>query len=154
MGALAALSGGDRLGSDSQLHVSSSPSSTASAGGGISTAVTGHARVRDGDTIEVGGVPVRLQGLHCPEVGELGGGAAANAMQSLIRGSEVRCTLTGEWTHNRVVGSCRAGNTDLAETLIREGFCARCPRYDPGGRYAAAQREADAWTRSMPGYCR
>ena len=33
------------------------------------SSVSGWAYVRDGDTIEVGGVAVRLQGLHCPEAG-------------------------------------------------------------------------------------
>ena len=116
--------------------------------------MTGRARIRDGDTIEVGGVPVRLQGLHCPEMREPGGDAATSAMQRLTRGNDIRCTLTGERTYDRIVGSCHVGDIDLAAALIREGFCARCPRYDPGMRYAAAQREAGAWNRSMPSYCR
>ena len=71
MGALAALFGSDRLGSDSQLRVSSVPASVVGVDGAVA-AVTGRAYVRDGDTIEVGGVAVRLQGLHCPELGEPG----------------------------------------------------------------------------------
>ena len=117
-------------------------------------AVSGRAYVRDGDTIEVGAVPVRLQGLHCPEPDEPGGRAATSAMQNLTRGKEVRCNLTGERTYDRIVGICRVGDLDLAAALIREGLCARCARYDPGMRYATAQRDAGAWNRSMPGYCR
>jgi endonuclease YncB( thermonuclease family) len=116
--------------------------------------VTGRVRVRDGDTIEVGGIAVRLQGLHCPELREAGGRAASSAMQRLTRGNEVRCTLTGERTYDRIVGTCHVGASDLAAALIRERVCARCPRYDTAGRYAAAQRDAGAWNRSMPGYCR
>ena len=116
--------------------------------------VTGPARVRDGDTIVVGGVPVRLQGLHCPEHDEPGGYAATGAMQRLTRGNDISCTLTGERTYDRIVGTCHVGDSDLAAALIREGFCARCARYDPGMRYATAQREAGAWTKWMPGYCR
>jgi hypothetical protein len=51
----------------------------------VSADVTGRAHVLDGDTIEVGGVRVRLQGLHCPEAGEPGGSAATSAMRGLTR---------------------------------------------------------------------
>jgi endonuclease YncB( thermonuclease family) len=57
-------------------------------------------------------------------------------------------------THERMIGTCYAGETDLTAAIIRQGVCARCPRYDPGGRYLPAQREAGAWRGSMPGYCR
>jgi endonuclease YncB( thermonuclease family) len=42
-------------------------------GGEVAGPVT---HVRDGDTIEVAGVPVRLNGLHAPELREPGGQAA------------------------------------------------------------------------------
>jgi endonuclease YncB( thermonuclease family) len=51
--------------------------------------VSGSARVLDGDTIEVGGVRVRLEGLHCPESGERGGSAATSAMRGLTRWQHV-----------------------------------------------------------------
>ena len=115
--------------------------------------VTGSVRVRDGDTIVVSGIPVRLQGLHCPENGEPGGADATAAMRSLTSGNTVQCTLNGERTYDRSVGTCFADGQDLASMLIRQGVCARCPRYDPEMRYASAQRDAGPWRRSMPGYC-
>ena len=108
----------------------------------------------DGDTIEVGGVAVRLQGLHCPEAGERGGSAATTAMRRLIDSDRVTCSLTGERTHDRIVGTCKVGDTDLTAALIRDGVCARCPRYDPWMRYLPAQLQAGSWQGSMPGYCR
>jgi hypothetical protein len=116
--------------------------------------VSGHAHVLDGDTIDVGGVRVRLQGLHCPEAGEPGGSAATSAMQGLTRGNNVRCTLTGQRTYDRIVGTCYVGDTDLTAAIIRQGVCARCPRYDPRERYLPAQLQAGSWNGSMPGYCR
>ena len=115
--------------------------------------VTGSVHVRDGDTIVVSGVPVRLQGLHCPENGEPGGADATAAMRSLTSGNTVQCSLTGERTYDRIVGTCFASGQDLASMLIRQGVCARCPRYDPEMRYASAQRIAGPWRGSMPGYC-
>lgn len=153
-GALAVFSDSDWRGSGSSLSLSSSSPSAEAVRTDVPSAVGGRAQVRDGDTIEVDRVAVRLQGLHCPEPGEPGGRDASLAMQLLNRGNEVACKLTGERTYDRIVGTCRVGNTDLAAPLIREGVCARCPRYDPAGRYTAVQREAGAWNRSMPGYCR
>ena len=118
------------------------------------SSVSGWAYVRDGDTIEVGGVAVRLQGLHCPEAGEPGGSAATTAMRRLIDSDRVTCALTGERTYDRIVGTCHVGDTDLTAALIREGVCARCPRYDPWKRYLPAQLQAGSWQGSMPGYCR
>lgn len=60
--------------------------------------------VRDGDTIEVAGVPVRLQGLTCDERGTPLGMVATAAMRDLVRGQRVACDLTGERTYDREVG--------------------------------------------------
>jgi micrococcal nuclease len=43
--------------------------------------------VRDGDTIEVGGLPIRLQGLAAPEGDEPGGEEATQAMQAAVHDS-------------------------------------------------------------------
>jgi endonuclease YncB( thermonuclease family) len=114
-------------------------------------------RVRDGDTIEVAGVPVRLQGLHCPEIGETGGRQARDFMVQLVKGREVRCALTGERTFDREVGRCYltdAGERyDIAALVIAEGYGRDCPRYS-GGRYAASERRAPKrWPMPLPGYC-
>jgi endonuclease YncB( thermonuclease family) len=115
--------------------------------------VAGPARVRDGDTLVVGRQPVRLQGLHCPELRDPGGREAAETMRRLVAPGEVSCALSDARSHDRRVGVCRAGDDDLAEALIRRGDCARCPRHDRDGRYAAAQRAAPPWRRGLPRYC-
>ena len=154
MGILALISSGVLDGLRDRVEpASSSGPSAAGQQRVVSADVGGRAHVLDGDTIEVGGVRVRLQGLHCPEAGEPGGSAATNAMRSLTRGQHVTCSLTGERTYDRMVGTCYVGDTDLTAAIIRQGVCARCPRYDSQGRYLAAQREAGAWRGSMPGYC-
>src|SRR5262249_18298667 len=66
--------------------------------------LTGHARTIDGDTIEIGAVPVRLKGIAAPERNKPGGADAMEAMRRLIGDREVRCELTGERTHRRAVG--------------------------------------------------
>lgn len=110
-------------------------------------------KIRNGDTIEVSGVPIRLNGLHCPERDEAGGMPATHAVQRLLGSGEAVCELTGETTYDRQVGWCASDGVDLGESLIRDGYCARCPRYDPKERYLAAQAAAGAWPGSMPPYC-
>jgi endonuclease YncB( thermonuclease family) len=61
--------------------------------------------VRDGDTVEVGGLPIRLSGLAAPEWDEPGGAAARKAMVELVDGH----TLPRGRRHRRDDGCDRAG---------------------------------------------
>jgi endonuclease YncB( thermonuclease family) len=74
--------------------------------------IEGVATVLDGDTIEVGGVRVRLEGLHCPEARERGGSAATSAMRGLTSGQHVSCSLTGERSYDRLIGTFYVGDGD------------------------------------------
>ncbi len=108
--------------------------------------------VRDGDTIEVNGVPIRLNGLHAPELSEPGGRAARTWMIQHTSGQQVVCSLTGERTHDRWVGICENRDGDLATQLITAGLGRDCPRYSRG-RYAAAE-PASVKSMPLPAYCR
>ena len=115
--------------------------------------------VRDGDTIEAGGLPIRLQGLAAPEGNEPGGAEATGAMRQMVLGRELRCELDGERTHDRCVGICYLQGQDISETMVRRGLARDCPRFS-GGRYAEAERQAAAdgaivrAAYSLPAYCR
>jgi endonuclease YncB( thermonuclease family) len=75
--------------------------------------------VRDGDTIEVAGLPVRLQGLAAPESDQQGGAEATRAMRAFAAAAgEVRCELTGERSHDRCIGTCYLDGRDLAAALV------------------------------------
>ncbi len=111
--------------------------------------------VRDGDTIEVNGQAIRLNGLTCDERGTPLGTQATMAMQALASGAQVTCTLTGEQTYDREVGRCvLSDGRDLGAEMIAQGVCGRCGRYDPLRTYAAAQQEAGPFAGAYPGYCR
>ena len=110
--------------------------------------------VRDGDTIEVNGIAVRLRGVNCEEWGRPRGRQATEQMIQLTRGKHANCSLNGERTGDRVVGWCSVDGRDLGETLIRDAICSRCARYDPELRYVDAQRAAGAWTGAVPRYCK
>lgn len=111
-------------------------------------------RVRDGDTLVVAGRPVRLKGITCDERGTPLGDRAGRVVRGRVLGATLSCTLTGETSHDRVVGWCQLPDgTDLGAWLIEQGLCGRCPRFDPLRKYAAVQRRAGPYRGSMPGYC-
>ena len=112
--------------------------------------------VRDGDTIEVDGVPVRLQGLSAPERYQPFGEDATAYMQWLVLDKEVRCELTGERNRDRLIGICYYRGIDIARLIIREGLALDCPKFSKG-RYAQDEATAkDTGIREryvLPDYC-
>ena len=97
--------------------------------------------VRDGDTIEVGGMPIRLGGLAAPEADEPGGDQAAAAMNELVLDREVRCDLDGERTYDRCVAVCYLDGVDIAATMVSQGLARDCERFS-GPTAATARRPA------------
>jgi micrococcal nuclease len=114
--------------------------------------------VRDGDTIELGAMAIRLQGLAAPEGAEPGGDAATVAMRRLVEGRLVRCDLDGSRTHDRCA-TCYLEGRDIAAIMVEQGLARDCPRFS-GGRYAVIEAQAvveGATIREsyrLPGYCR
>ena len=108
--------------------------------------------VRDGDTFEVNGVAVRLNGLHAPERASLSGKRATAFMTDLVLNKPVVCHLNGEVSYDRLVGICWLGERDVAAALIGAGLGRDCPRYS-GGRYAALEPET-VNTMRLPKYCK
>ena len=115
--------------------------------------------VRDGDTIELGPIAVRLQGIAAPERDEPGGSIAADAMRDLVLGKDVRCDLTGDRSHDRVIGVCFLDDgRDVGEVMVFQGNARDCRRFSRG-RYADAERHARAMGHDLsriymlPGYC-
>ncbi len=115
--------------------------------------------VRDGDTIELGPIAVRLQGIVAPEGNEPGGDIATNAMRDLVLGKDLRCDLTGDRSHDRVIGVCfLKDGRDIGEVMVFEGNARDCRKFSRG-RYADAERHARTMGRdlsqiyALPEYC-
>lgn len=82
--------------------------------------------VRDGDTIEVSGVPIRFGSLDCAERNTASGRSATRRMRALVSGQRLDCYMNGRTSHDRKIGSCRLNDgSDLAAKMIREGACSR-----------------------------
>ncbi len=82
--------------------------------------------VRDGDTIEVGGVPVRLATLDCAEKGTAKGNAATVEMRSIASGKSATCYLQGRRSYDREIGTCTIEGVGDVGTYMRQGgWCER-----------------------------
>jgi len=109
-------------------------------------------RVRDGDTVEVDGTPIRLHGVAAPELSEPGGSAAKSFMTDLVARRTVRCQLTGRRSYDRLIGRCFLDGQDIGAAVIGAGLARDCPRFS-GGRFAADETEASRRL-PLPPYCR
>lgn len=82
--------------------------------------------IRDGDTIEVRGVPIRIANLDCAETGTNAGRNATYRMVELAQRGPLLCRLEGRKSWDREVGVCDlADGRDVGEIMIAEGVCAR-----------------------------
>ena len=114
--------------------------------------IKGRARVVDGDTLYVGQVKVRLNGIDAPERGQPRFRAATRALQGFVAGKVVVCRLNGETSYDRDIGSCFVDGYDLAAAVIATGNALDCPRYS-GGRYRKFEtQDARSYIRQAP-YC-
>ena len=109
-------------------------------------------KVRDGDTIEVGKIPIRLKGVSAPEMRDPLGPKSKSFMTDLVMGKRVRCELNGSKTHDRFVGICYLDEQDIGATVIGTGLALDCPRFS-GGRYAKFKTKGAAALIKLPKYC-
>ena len=98
------------------------------------TRIIGTAEVRDGDTLNLGPVSIRLHGIDAPEAGQrcatsTGGqwacGAIATArLDALAGGRDLICLARAVDYYGRVVATCAVadGVDDLSAVLAREGL--------------------------------
>jgi endonuclease YncB( thermonuclease family) len=92
----------------------------------------GQARVIDGDRLVVDGVEVLLFGVDSPEWHQWCdepptprwrcGRAAAEFLEELIAGRQVRCDPVELDVYGRTLARCRIGIRDLAEKMVRNGL--------------------------------
>lgn len=115
-------------------------------------AVTGLARVIDGDTIVIDGEHVRLEGIDAPEAaqscGRRSGGtwkcgnAASEALAALVARRQVTCESRGNDKYGRMLGVCLVDGVDINAKMVREGFAWAFVKYSR----SYVQEEAEART--------
>ena len=122
--------------------------------------ITSHpnlSRVIDADTIVVGEIHVRLDGISAPERGHevyiKGKWFIADLMREA---SMVECDLEGHKSYDREVGACYfvmpdGQRIDPQAEAVKAGFARDCPRYS-GGRYREFETP-ESRALPLPPYC-
>jgi endonuclease YncB( thermonuclease family) len=118
--------------------------------GGSWPRFSGVARVLDGDTIELAGVRVRLEGIDAPEGGQRCnrkgygewdcGQASSHALKLLAGGREVVCEDRGFDKYNRTLGICYTDGRDINAAMVRAGLAWAYVKYSTA--YVAEEAEA------------
>jgi len=132
--------------------MSNAPASARSWPADWSTSVVGLARVVDGDTLVIGEVRIRLEGIDAPETGQTCasrwfgtwkcGEAATRHLAQLVEGREVRCDNRGADKYGRMLAICYLGQIDLNAEMVRQGLAWAFVRYSR--TYVAVEGEARA----------
>lgn len=121
-------------------------------GSGIGSPIAGIARVVDGDTIEIGGTRIRLEGIDAPERSqtcetEAGtawscGQKAAAKLRDLISSNDVACDETGKDKYHRTLAICFADGVNINEEMVRSGFAWAFVKYSR--RFESVEAQARA----------
>ena len=114
--------------------------------------VSGPARIIDGDTIDIAGTRIRLEGIDAPETGQTCqnargetwdcGNAATREMAAMTRGQSVDCYSRGLDKYGRMLGVCMVGRLDINAELVRRGYAWAFVRYSKV--YVGQEAEARA----------
>jgi endonuclease YncB( thermonuclease family) len=116
----------------------------------VADTLTGRADIVDGDTIKIGGIPVRLYGIDAPEGRQTCkrdgktyncGKEATKALANLIVGRSVQCEVIGKDDYGRALGVCTVADTELNRTMVRNGWALAFVKYSD--RYASDQDAAE-----------
>lgn len=118
-----------------------------------SSQLVGRASVIDGDTIQIHGERIRLDGIDAPESAQTcrdgsgrsyrcGAMVAENVDRFLRASPPTRCVFVDRDQYGRFVGDCtRADGTHVQAALVRNGWAMDFPRHS-GGAYAAEEAAA------------
>lgn len=101
--------------------------------------IVGPAKVVDGDTLEIAGERIRLEGIDAPELGQtcgrawLGqwscGVAAQSHLARAVADAIVTCVRRGRDKYNRTLGVCFVGDRDLNAQMVESGLAWAFVRY-------------------------
>jgi endonuclease YncB( thermonuclease family) len=121
--------------------------------------ITGVARIVDGDTLVVGDIKVRLEGIDAPETDQLCldahsvkwtcGIAARDQLVSHIDNRPIQCKPTGSDRYSRTLAVCTLADEDLNAWMVREGWALAFVRYSSayvGEEAQARTKQRGLWS--------
>ncbi len=88
----------------------------------------------DGDTFDLNGVRIRLNGIDAPEYGQKCGSRdcgveALEALDKLIHSGPIDCQSMGDDGYGRVIGKCSVADQDIGAKLVSDGFAYAFVKY-------------------------
>lgn len=114
--------------------------------------IVGRASVIDGDTIEIHGIRIRLEGIDAPEgrqtcrdaVGRTYrcGQKAAHQLDEMIGARPVSCTPSGQDRYGRTLAYCTVAGVDINGEMVRSGWALAYRHYSL--RYVGEEDAAHA----------
>ncbi len=97
--------------------------------------IRGRAHIIDGDTIVIGRIKLRLEGIDAPELDMPWGQKAKREMVDICKGQTITAKLTGETSFDRFVAVCHLPDgRDIGAELVRRGVALDLPFFS-GGKY-------------------
>lgn len=119
----------------------------------LASPATSQVAVVDGDTFDLDGVRIRVNGIDAPEYGQKCGswdcGAEAlEALDRLIRSGSVECQALGDDGYGRVIGRCAVSGQDIGSKMVSEGFAYAFVKYSAdyvAEEEVARSRELGVW---------
>lgn len=120
--------------------------------------IEGIARVVDGDTLDIAGTRVRLEGIDAPETAQTCtdakgqpwpcGTAATARLRALADGREVVCDQVGTDKYRRALGICFEDGQNINEAMVRTGMAWAFVKYSQtfvGVEADARARKIGVW---------
>ena len=117
-----------------------------------SSELAGRATVIDGDTLDINGARVRLEGIDAPETSQTCGRrwvgwwncgqAASKALSALTGDRRVSCTRHGLDKYGRILGICSVDGEELNAAMVRSGMAWAFVKYSTA--YVEIEGEAKA----------
>ncbi|MBN9472669.1 MAG: thermonuclease family protein [Burkholderiales bacterium] len=114
------------------------------------------ASVHDGDTMRLQcpsqkkSMPVRLERIDAPEIGQAGGIASRDFLRALCPvGTPARLSRHGRDRYGRTLGDVDCGHGSVQETMLRHGYAWVYPKFTAERALVDLQGEAKAGRRGL-----
>lgn len=101
--------------------------------------LSGVPRIVDGDTLAIGAMKVRLEGIDAPETDQVClnargsrwtcGIEARDQLSSYIAGRAITCVSNGSDVYHRILGTCSLAGDNLNDWMVQQGWALAYVKY-------------------------